>query len=90
MNLLNIFSPRKTVSGVVAAFSKTLSDLREVEAAHEAEATKQAQNIIEAQAAHDVAISEAAAARDISKKLGELLTPVKEMTLAELKKELAQ
>jgi hypothetical protein len=91
MSLLNILNPqRKTVSGVIAAFSQTLRDLKEVEATHEAEATKQAQTMLEAQAAHDAAISEAAAAREIGKKIESLLTPVQEMTLADLKKELGQ
>lgn len=90
MSILDIINGRKTVSGVLAAFSKTLNDLKEVEAVHEAEATKQAQSMLEAQAAHDAAISEAAAARDIGKKIEALLTPVREMSLADLKKEFAQ
>lgn len=91
MSLLNLINPqRKTVSGVIAAFSQTLRDLKEVEVAHEAEATKQAQTILEAQAAHDAAINEAAAARDISKKLEALLTPTQEMSLDELKKAFSQ
>lgn len=91
MSILNLINTqRKTVSGVIAAFSQTLRDLKEVEATHEAEASKQAQAILEAQVAHDAAINEAAAARDISKKLEALLTPAQEMTLADLKKELGQ
>jgi hypothetical protein len=92
MPFLRISSPaparRLTVSGVLAAFTKTMDDLKHVEAHHEAEATRQAQAIVEARAAHDASVAEAALARDIQTKFTEMLTPVVGTTVDQLKKEI--
>lgn len=81
---------RKTVAGVLAAFNRTLDELKEVEVANEAEATRQAQIALEAQEAHNAAIQEAAKAREVADKLTNLLSPVvAEMSLQELKAECA-
>lgn len=67
---------KKTVAGVLCAFNKAIDDLRQVEVEQEQEAARQAQNIIDAQAAHDAAIKEAAMAREVSSKLTDLVKPV--------------
>ena len=87
--MLNRFTPaRKTVACVMTAFSRALDDLKEVERTNEADATRHAQTIAEAQAAHDAAIAEAATAREVAKKIGDLVSPViADFTLEELKKE---
>ena len=89
--MLNRFIPaRKTVAGVMTAFTRALDDLKEVERANEADATRYAQTIAEAQAAHDAAIAEAATAREVAKKIGDLVSPViQDYSLDELKKECA-
>lgn len=79
---------RKTVAGVLANFNQTLDDLKTVEIENEAEAVRQGQIIEEAKAAHNQAIEEASAAREVFGKLCDLIKPtIKHMTLAELKKE---
>lgn len=81
---------RKTVAGVLAAFNRTLEDLKQVEVENEAEATRQAQVALEAQEAHNAAIAEAAKAREVAEKLTNLVSPViSDVSLAELKAECA-
>lgn len=85
-----LLNGRKTVAGVLAAFNKTLEDLNQVATENEAEATRQAQIVLEANAAHDAAIKEAALARDVAVKLTNLVSPVTiDISLAELKTECA-
>lgn len=85
-----LMNGRKTVAGVLAAFNKTLEDLKQVERMNEAEATRQAQIVLEANAAHDAAIKEAALAREVAGKLTNLVSPViSDVTLDELKAECA-
>lgn len=85
-----LMSGRKTVAGVLAAFNKTLEELKTVERINEAEATRQAQIVLEANAAHDAAIKEAALAREVAGKLANLVSPViSDVTLEELKAECA-
>lgn len=85
-----ILAGRKTVAGVLAAFNKTLDDLKTVEVENEAEAARQAQIVLEANAAHDAAIKEAASAREVAEKLTNLVSPViSSVTIAELKAECA-
>lgn len=85
-----LLNGQKTVAGVLAAFTKTLEDLNNVATQNEAEATRQAQIVLEANAAHDAAIKEAALARDVAVKLSNLVAPVvSDMTIAELKAECA-
>lgn len=78
-------NPNKTVAGVLSFFSKALADLKAVEQHHETEATKQAQNILEATAAHDASIGEAALARATAAKLEALVTVPVFATLNDLK-----
>ena len=87
--MLNRFTPaRKTVAGVMSVFARALDDLKEVERANEADASRHAQAIVEAQAAHDAAIAEAQSAREVAKKLNDLVSPViSDYTLDDLKKE---
>lgn len=66
-----------TVAGVLAAFNQALDDLKVVEQNNEAEAARAAQDIIEAQARHDAAITEAAMARDVAAKLSDVIVPKK-------------
>lgn len=81
---------RKTVAGVLAAFSSILDDLKQVEAENQAEATRQAQIVLEANAAHDAAIKEAAQAREVAEKLTNLVSPViSDLSIQELKAECA-
>lgn len=81
---------RKTVAGVLAAFNRTLDDLKQVEAENQAEATRQAQIVLEANAAHDAAIAEASKAREVAEKLTNLVSPViSDLSLSELKAECA-
>lgn len=68
-------SGNKTVAGVLSAFNKTLDDLKAVEVSNEAEAVRQAQIIIEAQASHDSAIQEAAMSREVQAKLTAIIVP---------------
>jgi hypothetical protein len=81
---------RKTVASVLTAFNKTLDDLKEVELQNEAEAARQAQIVVEATAAHNAAIDEAVAAREVAEKLTNLVSPViSTLSIEELKKECA-
>ena len=81
-----ILNGQKTVAGVMAAFSRTLEDLKVVEQQNEAEAARQAQIVLEANAAHNAAIQEAALAREVAGKLVNLVSPVvSSISLAELK-----
>ena len=86
----NFMNGRKTVASVLAAFSRTLDDLKAVERMNEAEASRQAQIVLEANAAHEAAIKEAALAREVAGKLTNLVSPViADVTLEELKAECA-
>lgn len=67
---------RKTVANVLAAFNRTLEDLKVVAEQNEQEAARQAQIIETAKAEHDAAIGEAALARSVSAKLTDLVNPV--------------
>lgn len=85
-----LLNGQKTVAGVLAAFNRTLEDLKTVEQQNEAEAARQAQIVLAANAAHDAAIKEAALAREVAGKLTNLVSPViADVTLDELKAECA-
>ena len=83
------FIGKKTVANVLASLNQTLADLKEVEAQNEQDAARHAQTIIETQAAHEAAINEAASARAVHSKIADLIAPIQEMSLAELKGECA-
>jgi len=70
----NFFS-KKSVSNVLAAFNAVIDDLKQVENEQEAEAVKQSQIAVEAQAAHEAAIKEAAMAREVQEKLTAIVVP---------------
>lgn len=84
-----MFGQKKTVSGILAAFNKTIEDLQQVEQEQHQEAARQAQVIEEARAAHNAAVAEAAEARSVATRLLSIVTPAEQITLAELAKECA-
>ena len=64
---------KKTTATVLAGFSRTLADLQEVEREHTAEAETRRIEAEQAQAAHQTALSEAAAARTVAGRIEALL-----------------
>lgn len=66
---------QKSVSSVIGAFNKMLEDLKAVEIHHEQEASRQAEIIVQAQAAHDASISEASLAREVQSRLAAIAVP---------------
>ncbi len=84
-----MFGQKKTVSGILAAFNKTIEELQQVEREQEQEASRQAQAIEEARAAHNAAIAEAAEARSVASRLLAIVTPAQQVSLNELAKECA-
>ena len=68
-------SARRTVAGVMAAFTRTIEDLNAVEREHKELAERHAQTVQEAQAAHAAAVQEAAMAREVSDKLSSIIVP---------------
>lgn len=64
---------KKTTATVLAGFNRTLADLQTVEREHTAEAEHKRIEAEQAQAAHQAALSEAAAARTVAGRIEALL-----------------
>lgn len=65
---------RKTVADVMSAFNKTLADLAQVEQEQDAEAARQHQVALDAEAARVAAQEEADKARAVAAKLSALIS----------------
>lgn len=68
-----MFKPRKTVADVMAAFTRTINDLKQVEQDADAEAARQNQIAMNARLDADAAIAEANKARNVAAKLTALV-----------------
>ena len=64
---------KKTTASILAGFNRTLNDLRAVEQEHAAEAENKRIEAEQAQAAHQAALTAAAAARTVAGRIEALL-----------------